>query len=181
MSRAFIPLALALISLVSACESARPHKAAKASVTFRGPTLDDKELGLDDLRGQVVLVNVWATWCKPCRQELPELQRLHTEYGDRGFTVLGVSEDAVRAHPMLRQMVGQFQIRYPMILDPRGTAQRAFRVDGYPTSILLGRKGNELWRRAGLIEPDDAELRTALESALAAPMPAASEPGPQPG
>lgn len=175
-SRAGAPVfALALTGMVigasAGCESARPRPAVDASPAFRGTTLAGEPLGLDDLRGQVVLVNLWATWCVPCREELPELQRLHEELGPRGLTILGISEDAPRLERQVRMMVQQFGLTYPNILDPQAQAQRVFRADGYPTSVLLGRRGQELWRRAGLVEPYDAELRTQLEAALSAPPP----------
>lgn len=168
------PLALALIAL-SACEGKPrpseqlPAPAAKGppAPAFAGRTLDGEPFDLVSQRGQVVLLNVWATWCEPCRQEMPELQALHARHRAQGFTVVGVSVDAARLGPEVRRMVEDFGLTYPNVHDGRNTIGPALKIVGYPTSFLIDREGTIVWRRDGLLEPGDSELAGALASALA--------------
>ncbi|MCB9712838.1 MAG: TlpA family protein disulfide reductase [Myxococcales bacterium] len=135
--------------------------------TLAGKTIDGERLALSDLRGQVVLVNIWATWCKPCNQELPELARLHDELAPKGFTVLGVSVDKRQALGQVHGKIQQHGLRYPMLFDPEGVAVSGWNVVGYPTSVLVSRDGTLLWRRNGMIHPNDPELAKQIDAALA--------------
>jgi thiol-disulfide isomerase/thioredoxin len=167
-----------LLALLCACEG-KPQPAATATSAaaadpappYTGRTLDGEPFELAGYQGNVVLLNVWATWCEPCKQEMPELQALHTRHFKDGFTVIGVSADAMRLAAEVRRLVAQFGLTYPNVHDARNTVSQTFKVHGYPTSILIGRDGGMLWRRDGLIEPGDPELAAALAAALAAPRP----------
>ncbi|MEM7154839.1 MAG: TlpA disulfide reductase family protein [Myxococcota bacterium] len=139
----------------------------KPAPTLAGKTIDGERVALSDLRGQVVLINVWATWCKPCNKELPELARLHDDLNPKGFSVLGVSVDKRQMLQQVHVRVRQHGLHYPMLFDPEGLALSDWKITGYPTSILIGRKGNILWRRNGMIHPNDPELTKQIESALA--------------
>lgn len=167
-------LALAALLALTACEgkpqradAPAPAPAGPLAPAFTGRSLDGEPFDLAGLRGQVVLLNVWATWCEPCRQEMPELQALHTRHRAQGLTVVGVSVDAARLGPEVRRMVEDFGLTYPNVHDGRNTIGPAFKVVGYPTSFLIDRAGAIVWRRDGLLEPGDAELAAAIAGALA--------------
>ncbi len=154
---------------VAATSTAATAPPAAPAPAFAGRTLDGEPFDLVGLRGQVVLLNVWATWCEPCRKEMPELQALHARHREQGFTVVGVSVDAARLAGAVRQTVVDFGLRYPNVHDAQNTIGTAFKISGYPTSFLIDRAGGIVWRRDGLIEPGDPELATRLAGALAAP------------
>lgn len=135
--------------------------------TLQGKTVGGDYIQLSDFAGQVVLLNVWATWCKPCKQELPELGRLHRDLSDRGFTVLGVTVDKVQAMPAVKHFIKQYDLQYPMIFDPDGHSVGAYDIKGYPTSFIIGRDGTLRWRRDGMIQDNDGALDKQLEAALA--------------
>jgi thiol-disulfide isomerase/thioredoxin len=125
-----------------------PHLAAVAGVETgerRAPrydvvTLDGERLTSDALRGRVVLVNVWATWCGPCRAEMPLLQRMYARHRDRGFVILGLSVDA-GGEEGVRAFLRERGVTYPVaVVGPRG-ANLVGPVRGYPTSFLLDREG----------------------------------------
>ncbi|MCX4245658.1 TlpA family protein disulfide reductase [Paraliomyxa miuraensis] len=141
--------------------------------TLAARTIDGEPVALSDFRGQVVLVNIWATWCKPCTKELPELARLQRELSAQGFTVLGVSIDKRQMLPRVRSMVTAYQLGYPVLFDPESRAVNDWNVRGYPTTVLVGRDGTIRWRRDGMIHPNDPELSKQLETALAQPTPQA--------
>jgi cytochrome c biogenesis protein CcmG, thiol:disulfide interchange protein DsbE len=145
--------------------------AARPAPALHGKTIDGERFELDALRGQVVLVNVWATWCAPCREELPELRALQLSLADRGFTVVGVSVDRAGALVQVRQMVDSFSLPYPIVFDPESRAIAGWEVRGYPTSFLVDRNGTIRWRRDGLVRPADPELAAQLKLALDAPAP----------
>lgn len=167
-------LALAALLLVPACEG-KPRQQPDAIATtqgpaapdFRGRTIDGEPFDLAEQRGTVVLLNVWATWCEPCRQEMPELQALHARHRDQGLHVVGVSVDAARLAPEVRRMVEDFGLTYPNVHDGRNSIGPAFKIVGYPTTFLIDRSGAIVWRRDGLLEPGDAELAAAIAGALA--------------
>jgi len=166
------PLALSVVLLAAACQgkggaSTGQGEAVNAGVEFTAKTTDGKDFDLTAYRGKVVLVNVWATWCPPCRDELPELQGLHEAHGDE-FVVIGISTDKARNHKNVRGLMSQFGITYPVVLDPDGQAESTFGVKGYPTSVLLDRNGVERWRREGAIRPSDSEADAAIKAALTA-------------
>ncbi len=138
---------------------------------FRGKDLRGRDFALADLRGDVVLLNVWASWCEPCKEELPELAKLQRERGQEGLRVIGVSIDAVRTQNEVRRLAQEFKVPYPIILDPKSTIVPAMKIVGYPTTFIIGRDGAIRWRRDGLIERDDAEVASELKAALEAPKP----------
>lgn len=127
--------------------------------------LDGSKFDLAAKRDRVVLLNVWATWCGPCRFEIPELEALHKKYGPKGFEVIGVSVDE-GAPEAVKEFVAEQKMTYPVALDPEGKLAALLQVSVLPTSVLLDRTGKIVWKRTGIITPDDAELTAALEKTL---------------
>ena len=115
--------------------------------------------------GNVVFLNLWATWCGPCRFEIPELQKLQAQYASQGFKVVGVSLDE-SGKEAVQQFVTEHVMTYPIALDPEGKLANVFQTTVIPTSVLIDRKGNIVWKKYGMISVDD-ELKHALEKALA--------------
>ena len=135
--------------------------------------LGDKDVTLTDYNGKVVLVNFWATWCDPCREEIPWLIEMQHQYSGRGFTVLGVAMDeegkSVVAPFVAKEHfdVGGGQketMSYPIVIGTDAIADKFGGLLGYPTSVLISRDGKQIKRITGLISPDD--IRHAIEAAL---------------
>jgi peroxiredoxin len=100
--------------------------------------LHGKTWHLKDLRGSVVLVNFWATWCPPCRKEMPDLESLYLQLKDRGFVVLAISdEEAAKVSPFLAQR----NITYPVLLDPGRKVNEQLEIEGIPKSFVYDRDG----------------------------------------
>jgi len=130
-------------------------------------SLDGDSLRLADFRGQVVLLNVWATWCIPCRREMPELQALHTEFGDRGLRVVGISVDEQSADEAVRNFTSDLGITYTILRDPSEAVSFAFAIPGVPATFLIDRDGRIGWRQFGPFDRENPGLRAALEQSLA--------------
>lgn len=166
-------IVLSSVLVTAGCQgkpgSSKDVAQGKVAPRYTGKTVDGEYLALEDFRGKVVLLNVWATWCAPCRQELPELAALQEEHGGENFSVVGISVDAERDFQKVKAMMRQYDLDYPMVFDPRGAVVSTFEVRGYPTSMLLGKDGTIRWRRDGLIRKNDSEAAAAIRTALAEP------------
>jgi peroxiredoxin len=130
--------------------------------------LDGKALDLAGEKGNVIFLNVWATWCGPCRFETPELQALHNQYAAKGLKVIGVSVDEGETEAV-KTFVAEQKITYPIALDPEGRIANLLQTTVLPTSLLLDRNGKIVWRQIGAIMPNDAKLKAAVEKAVAEP------------
>lgn len=112
--------------------------AKRQNANFTLTDLQGKAWHLQDLRGKVVLVNFWATWCPPCRKEMPDLDALYNKFKDRGFVVLAISdEEAAKVTPY----IAEHKVSYPVMLDPGRKVNDAFIVEGIPKSFVYDRSG----------------------------------------
>jgi len=121
--------------------SSRPSgpKIGSPAPNFALQDLDDNLVNLEEAIGKVVLLNFWATWCGPCKVEMPSLERTYAEFKDEGFIVLAVDfDEPVEA---VRAFKEELNLEFPILLDPGGEVQRTYRVLGYPTSVLIDREG----------------------------------------
>ncbi len=129
-------------------------------------TLDGARASVAELRGKVVLVNLWATWCEPCRHELPVLATLHERDTARGLVIVAINIDRKRTRDEVAQYVARRKLPFAVWLDPDDRVSPALGATTYPVNVLIDRDGNVVWRRAGAIRADDLELRAALDAAL---------------
>lgn len=164
-----IPRLAAVALLLAACGEAPaggPVRVGAAAPAYAAETLDGERAGLAQLRGKPVLLNVWATWCHPCRQEIPALEQLHRTYGPRGLQVIGVSIDAGDQEQGIREFLGEYGASYPVWLDPDSEITTAFSTMGVPNTFLIGPDGQVLWKHVGPVTADNAELLRLIERSL---------------
>lgn len=133
---------------------------------FSLSSLDGQTVSIDELRGQVILVNVWATWCPPCRAEMPAMQRVYEEYHAQGFEILAVNSTAQDALGNLGPFITEYELTFPILLDESGSVTRLYRVVSLPTSFFIGRDGviSEVVIGGPM---DEALLRARIENLLA--------------
>ncbi len=116
---------------------------------FEAAHFDRTPVRLATLRGEVVLLNIWATWCEPCREEMPSMQRLYDELGPRGLHIVAVSIDAPfgssdrggRPGGDVGAFAREYGLTFPIWLDPDGNVQRVYRATGVPESFVIDRDG----------------------------------------
>jgi cytochrome c biogenesis protein CcmG, thiol:disulfide interchange protein DsbE len=151
-------------------ERGAAHAAAGTDVGATMPDysalgLDGSKFEIQSRRGKVVLLNLWATWCGPCRFEIPELQTIHNRYAARNFEVVGVSVDE-SGIDAVKDFVKEHSMTYPVVVDAEGKLANVFQTSVLPTSVVIDRNGKIVWKKFGAIMPDDPELKKAIESAL---------------
>jgi len=149
---------------------AQPPPAAGTEVGAMMPeyaamNLDGTKFVLAEKKGQVVLLNAWATWCGPCRLEIPHLQALHNQYSGRNFAVIGVSVDDGGVEPV-KEFVTDQKMTYPIAIDAEAKLLDVLRTTMLPTSVVLDREGKIIWKKVGWITPEDTDLVKAIEEAL---------------
>lgn len=144
----------------------RPSVVGDRAPDYAAVSLAGDSVSLDRLRGQAVLLNVWATWCEPCREEIPALQALHETHADEGLRVVGVSVDAPGEEAAVRDFAASYGVTYEVWLDPEERVSSTFRLIGVPSTFLVGPEGKILWKHVGPVRTDDPALQRALREAL---------------
>ena len=183
--------ALSLVFLLVACGGGNDQQSSEASSSSAssGPlpgkvrdvepepvpdltleTLDGASIDLAKQDGRVLLVNFWATWCAPCREEIPDLKALHSDLKEDGLTVIGVALDR-KGREVVDPFVDEHAINYPIVVDAEGTAEAEFGpIPGLPTTILVTPDGQITKRVVGIFPTD--EMRPTLQDMLDASGPA---------
>lgn len=127
----------------------------QAAPDFMLPTIDGKQVKLSDLRGKAVLVNFWATWCGPCKLEIPWFLDLQKQYGSQGLVILGIAmDDNPDVVPKFAQ---EMKIDYPILIGNEQVAEQYGGVEGLPQTFYVGRDGKIVRKVAGVISHSDVE------------------------
>ena len=129
-----------LFSILAATALASSGMTGQMAPDFVLKSSTGENLRLSEYRGDVVMINFWATWCGPCRQEMPLLDELYARYSRVGFSLLGVNIDDDSRRAM--QMVEELGVRFPILFDERKEVNKLYKVDAMPVTILLDREGN---------------------------------------
>ena len=132
---------------------------------FELKSLSGETVNLSDLQGHAVLVNLWATWCPPCREEMPTLEKMYNEYKQQGFVVLGVNMTKQDDAQAVKPFVEKYRLTFPILLDEAGTAGNAYQMKSLPSSFFIDRQGiiTEVVIGGPMTE---ALLRTRIEQIL---------------
>ena len=158
---------VALALSAAACGPGDQQPADSASAPQPAPmyaavSMKGDSVSLKSLEGKVVLLNIWATYCIPCREEMPYLQTLHTKFESKGFQVVGISVDARGMEDRINKFLGELSVTFPIWLDPDERASFVFRAIGVPASYLITRDGKIVWRKLGPIDANDPTLAAKM-------------------
>jgi len=173
--RIFVPSLMAVLFLSGCSSLERPVKAAIKPAANRKPapdfTLKDsdgKAVKLSDFKGKVVLLNFWATWCGPCKIEIPWFVEFERNYKDKGLVVLGVSMDE-EGWEAVKPFIGRHQINYRVLLGDDMTAAKYGGVDSLPTTFMVDKEGRTAAIHVGLVSKKDYvhDIETLLGVAAA--------------
>jgi peroxiredoxin len=169
-----------------------PVEVGSKAPPFAATTLDaqPKPRTLGDYKGQVVLVNVWATWCGPCRQEMPSMEALYKDFAPRGFKIAAVSIDDPGTEQRVREFAKEFGLSFDILHDPSGRIQQIYQTTGVPENFLIGADG--VIRKKSYTQDWNSEANRALVAQLldeagappaptATVKPSAPTPAPPPG
>ena len=120
-----------------------PVSVGSKAPPIEGITLDGKKTPktLADYSGKVVLLNVWATWCEPCRVEMPSIEKLHKEFGTQGLAVVAISVDDPGAEQRILDFVKEYGLTFEVLHDPRQVTTRHYQITGYPETFIIARDG----------------------------------------
>ncbi len=143
-----------------------PAERGAVAPDFALPELVGAPVRLSDHQGQVVLLNFWATWCPPCRAEMPSMERLYQAYRNRGFVILAISGDRA-GRSVVEPYVQERGLTFPILLDPDGDVFAQYGVRGLPTSYLLDRRGRIVSREVGARDWSGRAVRQVVERLMA--------------
>lgn len=160
----------ALFALLLGGDTPDPVGRGTRAPDFSLPRLSDEEqVNLADLRGSVVLLNFWATWCEPCEAEMPAMERLYAGLDGSDFELLAISvDDDVEAVRAFRERLG---LRFPILLDPAGRVAREYQTFRYPESLLVGRDGVIVERYVGEKDWDAPAYAARIRRLIAGDVP----------
>lgn len=139
---------------------------------FEAVTLDTpaRVKSLDEYRGQVVLLNIWATWCEPCRVEMPSIEQVHKALGPKGLKVIAISVDEPGFEPQIRDFVKQYGLTFQILHDPDTAGiRKRYQVTGYPETFVIGRDGLIRRKLIGAADWNSKGNRALIEHLLAEP------------
>jgi peroxiredoxin len=175
----FAALLIAILGMLSAgkyLNRVRQHSPTKmvgdvrglAAPNFELATLDGRRVKLSDYRGKAVLLNFWATWCSPCKVEMPWFVELQKKYGTDGLVILGIAMDDSDA-PKIAQFASEMGVNYPVLLGTDQVSEQYGNVEFLPTSFYIDRYGKIVGKGTGLLARSEIEnnVRRALASPVA--------------
>ena len=147
-------------------ESEGPVAAGSQAANFKLEALDGHTVSLESLRGKVIFLNVWATWCGPCREEMPSMEMLYEDFKDnKDFVMLAVSQDT-KGRSMVAPYVEKNGFHFAILLDPENKISESYDVSGVPETFIIDRKGQIVAHHMGAFDWSRPDVKDALQQLL---------------
>ena len=143
-----------------------PQERVPFTVDFTLPDIQGKLVRLSDLRGQPVLINLWATWCYPCREEMPSMNALYKDYSTKGLVMLAIAMDE-EGKAVVAPFMQAYRLTFSVLLDPQNMLGTRLQVPGIPTSYLLDKRGRIVGFEIGARDWNSYQIRRLLDQLLA--------------
>jgi cytochrome c biogenesis protein CcmG, thiol:disulfide interchange protein DsbE len=161
-------VATAIAPVFFGCSGDVSERAAvgRPSPDYAARTLAGDSVALKGFVGKPVLLNIWATWCDPCREEIPFLEKVYVAHHSRGLEIIGVSIDARGQDQAVRDFASQLGMTYAIWLDPDQRVVSTFNAFGQPASYLLDRRGVLRWKHVGVLRPTNTDFSAALAAVM---------------
>jgi thiol-disulfide isomerase/thioredoxin len=141
---------------------AAPAVAVTPAPPFKLDSMAGKPVSLDQYKGQVVMINFWASWCGPCRTEMPILEKLHAKYKPMGFTMIGVNVEPDSG--LAANWLKTTPVSFPILFDTRSEVSKLYSVAGMPSTVIIDRKGNLRWLHRGYKAGDENEYLNQIRA-----------------
>ena len=154
------------IRVASSADSEAPVAAGSQAANFKLEALDGHTVSLESLRGKVVFLNVWATWCGPCREEMPSMETLYEDFKDnKDFVMLAVSQDT-KGRSVVAPYVAKNGYQFTILLDPENKVSETYDVSGVPETFIIDRKGQIVAHHMGAFDWSRPDVKDALQQLL---------------
>ncbi len=161
------------IAIVLSCLAVGAFAAKEKHVKLKGPAKDftlkstkGKNVRLSDLRGRVVMLNFWASWCGPCRQEMPLLDKLSQRYESAGFTLLGVNVEADKS--AADGLLKEIPVSFPVLYDPTSKVSEMYKVEAMPSTVMIDCDGNLNYLHRGYVPGDEKIYKQKIKELIRA-------------
>lgn len=171
MKRSMIAIVAALAWVGCAVPDFKPLEVGDRVPAFTASTLDGEEFDGADLTGAPYMLNIWATWCAPCRHEMPELQKLHDTFSEQGFRVVGVSVDDRGSRPTIREFLAEVGVTFPIYHDPSWEISDIYGLLGLPGSFLMDAEGRLVRKWMGAFQPMAEDVQEDVRKLVGAAAP----------
>ena len=158
------PVAALAAALLATAWPAAATDGAVPAPAFSLESRAGGQVSLAALRGQVVMINFWASWCGPCRQEFPALDQIYAKYKPMGFTLVAINVESEKADA--EKFLGATPVSFPVLFDPDNAVSGKYGVSAMPTTILVDRQGRVRWQHRAYKPGDEAEYIEQIRAAL---------------
>jgi thiol-disulfide isomerase/thioredoxin len=157
-------VAATLAALLAAAWPATAGDATPPAPAFSLASRAGSQVSLADLKGQVVMINFWASWCGPCRQEFPALDQIYAKYKPMGFTLVAINVESEKADA--ERFLGATPVSFPILFDPDNTVSGSYGVNAMPTTVLVDRQGRVRWQHRAYKPGDEAKYIEQIRAVL---------------
>jgi thiol-disulfide isomerase/thioredoxin len=158
------PIAALAAALLATAWPASATDGAVPAPQFSLASRGGGEVSLADLKGQVVMINFWASWCGPCRQEFPALDQIYAKYKPMGFTLVAINVESEKADA--EKFLSATPASFPILFDPDNTVSGRYGVSAMPTTVLVDRQGRVRWQHRAYKPGDEAKYIEQIRAAL---------------
>lgn len=162
--RVVLSTVISISAVFSISTLAETKKMSGAAPDFTLKSRSGENLRLKEFQGQVVMLNFWASWCGPCRQEMPLLDELYKRYSRAGFTILGVNVDSSPAEA--NRYLKKIDVSFPVLYDTKSQVSKLFDVSAMPSTVMIDRSGNMRYLHKSYVPGDEAKYRQYIRELI---------------